>query len=418
MPPCGLRPLSSFFVNNDPGCPACSRREPRGGRKTRFKYPPDSAFRIMTQRVLVTGGAGFIGSHLVDELVAQGHDVHVIDNLEPQVHKVPPTYLNPKAKYTHKDILEDGVLSTALQDAEVVFHLAAMVGVGQSMYQVTRYAQANVMGTAKLLQVLADGKHWVKKVVVASSMSIYGEGAYECPTHGRVAPPLRTNAQLGKKDWEVHCPECGAATKAVPTPETKPLSANSVYAVTKRDQEELCLAIGRAYGIPTVALRFFNAYGPRQSLDNPYTGVCAIFQARIKNGQPPIVFEDGKQTRDFVSVRDIAHGCVLAMEKRGADYEAVNLGSGKPTSILEVAQVLSRLYDSTVPPSVEHKFRAGDVRHCYADGAKAKKLLGFEAKTSFEDGMRDLVAWGKTVEATDGFREAYDELRKKGLVEE
>lgn len=372
----------------------------------------------MTNRILVTGGAGFIGSHLVDELVADGHDVHVIDNLEPQVHKAPPTYLNPKATYTHKDILEDGVLTTALQDAEVVFHLAAMVGVGQSMYQVTRYAQANVMGTAKLLQVLADGKHWVKKVIVASSMSIYGEGAYECPAHGRVAPSLRTTAQLGKKDWEIHCPECDAVTKPMPTPETKPLSANSVYAVTKRDQEELCLAVGRAYGIPTVALRFFNAYGPRQSLDNPYTGVCAIFQSRIKNHQPPIVFEDGKQTRDFVSVRDIAHGCVLAMEKSGADYEAVNLGSGKPTSILEVAQVLSRLYASTIVPSVEYKFRAGDVRHCYADGTKARKLLGFEAKVSFEDGMRDLVAWGKTVEATDGFREAYDELRAKGLVEE
>jgi dTDP-L-rhamnose 4-epimerase len=371
----------------------------------------------VTKKILVTGGAGFIGSHLVDELVKRGHDVQVVDNLEPQVHKHKPDYLNPKAKYHTKDILEAGVLPALLRDAEVVFHLAAMVGVGQSMYQVTRYVDANVGGTARLLQVLADGKHSVKKLVVASSMSIYGEGAYECPTHGSVAPPLRPPEQYTKKDWEIHCPTCGKITRPVPTPETKPLNTNSVYAVTKRDQEELCLAVGRAYTLPTVALRFFNAYGPRQSLDNPYTGVCAIFQSRIKNNQPPVVFEDGKQTRDFVSVHDIVQGCVRAMETNGADYEPVNLGSGKPITILDVANVLLRLYRSPLAPRVENKFRAGDVRHCSADLTKARKLLGFEPKVPFEDGMQELVAWGQGVQATDHFKEAYEELRSKGLVE-
>jgi len=373
---------------------------------------------MTTKHILVTGGAGFIGSHLVDALVAQGHHVEVVDNLEPQVHKKKPDYLNAKATYHFADVRKDGVLEPLLRDAEVVVHLAAMVGVGQSMYQVTRYVDANVGGTAKLLQLLADGHHGVKKLLVASSMSIYGEGAYRCKDHGLVAPNLRDETALAKKDWQVHCPSCGAPLDPVPTPETKPLQTNSVYAVTKRDQEELCLSVGRAYKIPTVALRFFNVYGPRQSLDNPYTGVAAIFQSRIKNGQPPVVFEDGHQSRDFVSVHDIARACGLAMETARADYEAVNVGSGRGLSILEVAHVLLNLYGSRLAPEVAHRFRAGDVRHCFADIDKARRLLGYEPQVAFEDGMKELVAWGQGVSASDGFARAYEELRSKGLVEE
>lgn len=371
----------------------------------------------MTKNVLVTGGAGFIGSHLVDELVRRGHAVKVIDNLEPQVHRTKPDYLNSGAQYHFRDIREDGAVSKLLEDAEVVFHFASVVGVGQSMYQITRYVDANVGGTAKLLQALVDVDHGVKKFLVASSMSIYGEGAYECANCGPVAPPLRSKEQLARKEWEVRCPSCRAIVRPVPTPETKPLSTNSVYAVTKRDQEELCLAIGRAYGLPTVALRFFNVYGPRQSLDNPYTGVCAIFQSRIKNKQPPVTFEDGRQTRDFVSAHDVVSACVLAMEKGGADCEAVNVGSGRPTSVLEVAEVLSRLYAGKLRPAVEHKVRSGDVRHCVADIAKARKLLGYEPRVRFEEGMRKLVEWGRTASATDRFEEALLELKSKGLVE-
>ncbi len=371
---------------------------------------------MATQRILVTGGAGFIGSHLVDDLVARGHAVEVVDNLEPQVHKQKPDYLNPKATYHVEDLRTEGVLEPLIREADVVVHLAAMVGVGQSMYQVTRYVDVNVGGTAKLLQILADGKHGVQKLLVASSMSIYGEGAYRCLAHGVVAPDLRPEAQFAKKDWELHCPTCGEALTPIPTPESKPLATNSVYAVTKRDQEELCLSVGRAYGLPTVALRFFNVYGPRQSLDNPYTGVAAIFQSRIKNGQPPVVFEDGRQTRDFVSVHDIARACALAIETKGADYRAVNVGTGQATSILDVADVLITLYRGKVRPAVENKFRAGDVRHCFADISAARRLLGYEPTVAFEAGMKELVSWGQTASAQDGFETAYEELRKKGLV--
>jgi dTDP-L-rhamnose 4-epimerase len=372
----------------------------------------------VTSRVLVTGGAGFIGSYLVDELVARGDDVVVLDKLEPQVHKHKPDYLNPKARYHTKDVRDENILKELVPDADVVIHLAAMVGVGQSMYQVTRYVDANVGGTAQLLQSLVDVNHSVKRFIVASSMSIYGEGAYQCPACGPVSPSLRSEKQLAKKEWEVLCPNCGKISNPVPTPETKPLQANSVYAVTKRDQEDLCHALGRAYGVPTVALRFFNVYGPRQSLDNPYTGVAAIFQSRIKNGQPPVIFEDGGQTRDFVSVHDIVQSLVLAMEKHAAEHASVNVGSGKPVSILQVAEVLLKLHRGRARPSVNHKYRAGDVRHCIADITMAKQLLGYTPKVPFEEGMRELVDWGRMSEATDGFERAYAELRSKGLVEE
>jgi dTDP-L-rhamnose 4-epimerase len=371
----------------------------------------------VSDRVLVTGGAGFIGSHLVDELVRRGDQVEVIDNLDPQVHKRKPEYLNPTARYHFADLRGDGAIEHLLRNVDVVFHLAARVGVGQSMYEVERYVDVNTGGTARLLQALVADRHDVRKLIVASSMSIYGEGAYECPSCGPVSPPLRGREQLSHKRWEIACPKCSTVMDPRPTPETKHLDPNSVYAVTKRDQEELCLTVGRAVGLPTIALRFFNVYGPRQSLDNPYTGVAAIFQSRIKNKEPPVVFEDGKQSRDFVSVHDIVQACVLAMEKSSADYEPVNVGSGKPITILEVADVLLRLFQSKLTRTVEDKFRAGDVRHCFADLRKARKLLGYEPKVSFEEGMRELVAWGRSVSAMDGFQTAYEELRSRRLVE-
>jgi len=367
--------------------------------------------------ILVTGGCGFIGSHLVDALVAQGHTVRVLDNLEPQVHgSSRPTYLQAQAEYLQGDVRDRALVRRALQGIDVIFHQAAVVGVGQSMYQIEKYVSANILGTALLLDVIVNDRVPLKRLIVASSMSIYGEGQYACPACGPVAPSLRTKAQLQKHEWEMHCPQCGKAARAQPTPETKPLIPTSVYAVSKRDQEELCLTVGRSYQIPTVALRYFNVYGPRQALSNPYTGVCAIFSARIKNRHRPLIFEDGGQTRDFVDVRDIVRANLLVMTHPQAADEAFNVGTGRPTSILEIARTLSRLYREPVEPDIGHKFRAGDIRHCYADISKLR-ALGFAPSISLEDGLRDLVAWGREVDAKDRVEEAASELEARGLTQ-
>jgi dTDP-L-rhamnose 4-epimerase len=252
-------------------------------------------------KLLITGGAGFIGSHLVDALIDRGHEVAIYDNFEPQVHKTEPEYLNKNAELIRADVRDKETLKNAIMDTEIIFYQAAMVGVGQSMYQVEKYVDVNTFATAKLLDILANEEHSVKKLIVASSMSIYGEGAYQCGDCGIVYPALRSE----ERRWEMTCPNCGKEVVPMPTGESKPLQPTSIYAVTKKDQEEMCLAIGRSYGIPTVALRYFNVYGPRQSLNNPYTGVCAIFSSRIKNKNPPLIFEEGLQSRDFISVHDI-----------------------------------------------------------------------------------------------------------------
>src|SRR5216683_7748907 len=282
--------------------------------------------------VLVTGGAGFIGSHLVDALVERGHKVRVLDKLVGQVHgSSPPRYLHPEVAFVRGDVCDASLLREVLEGIDVVYHEAAEVGVGQSMYEMRRYVEANDMGTATLLEAIA-GQGKLRKLVVASSMSIYGEGAYACPKCGIVHPLLRPTSQLQARRWEVECPRCAAPISPAPTPEDKPLFPTSVYAITKQDQEQLCLVVGRAYGIPTVALRYFNVYGARQALSNPYTGVCAIFSARLLNDQPPLLFEDGKQTRDFVHVSDIVQANLLALETDHADFQAVNIGTGVATS--------------------------------------------------------------------------------------
>lgn len=366
-------------------------------------------------RCLVTGGAGFIGSHIVDALVGE-HEVMIYDNFEPQVHKREPDYLNTDAALIRADIRDNETLKSAVMDADIIFHQAAMVGVGQSMYQIERYVDVNTLGTAKLLDILANEEHDVKKLIVASSMSIYGEGAYECEDCGVTYPSLRSEEQMKSRQWEMVCPECGRIVTPVPTDEDKPLQPTSIYAVSKKDQEEMSLTVGRAYGIPTVALRYFNTYGPRQALSNPYTGVCAIFSSRIKNNNPPIVFEDGLQTRDFTSVHDIAAANLLVMENSHADYEVYNVGTGMPVSILKIAETLAGLYGKDLKPEVVNRFRQGDIRHCYADISKICGI-GFEPAVSFEDGMRGLVAWGETQDAEDRSDVAYEELKEKGLVE-
>lgn len=368
-------------------------------------------------RILVTGGAGFIGSHLVDALVEQGHDVVIYDNLEPQVHRREqiPDYLNTRAEFVKSDIRDKNELKEVVMDVDIVFHQAAVVGIGQSMYQIEKYMDVNTFGTAKLLDILVNKEHSVKKLVVASSMSIYGEGKYVCEGCGVVYPKLRPNEQLKAEEWEMKCPNCGKEVKAVPTDEDKPLHPTSIYAISKRDQEEMSLVAGRAYGIPTVALRYFNVYGPRQSLSNPYTGVCAIFSSRIKNNSSPVIFEDGWQSRDFISVYDIVQANILVMNKNSADYEVFNVGTGKPTSISEVAKVLIGLYGKNLRPEIVNKYRSGDIRHCYADVSKMSKI-GFKPEIELAQGMKELVKWGEKAEAKDKFEQAQEELKKRGLV--
>ncbi|MEK6977548.1 MAG: NAD-dependent epimerase/dehydratase family protein [Candidatus Hydrothermarchaeota archaeon] len=373
----------------------------------------------MRKKVLVTGGAGFVGSHLVDALVRDGEEVVVLDNLEYQVHEGRlPGYLNPGARYVFADVTDGEALERALEGCEVVFHEAAAVGVGQSMYQVEKYMRVNAIGTAKLLDLLVNREHEVEKLVVASSMSIYGEGKYECADCGVVYPRLRPREQLAARDWEVRCPTCGLALKPLPTDEGKPLFPTSIYAMSKRDQEEMSLAIGKAYGIPTVALRYFNIYGPRQALSNPYTGVCAIFSCRIRNDNPPVIFEDGLQSRDFVSVHDIVRANLLAMESSGADYKALNVGTGRPTSIREIAEVLIRLYGKRLEPEVSNKYREGDIRHCYAD-ITAISALGFAPQVAFEEGMQELAEWvglQPECQVADRFEKAQRELERRKLT--
>lgn len=366
--------------------------------------------------ILVTGGAGFIGSHLVDRLAGK-HHVRVLDSMVEQVHHGrKPSFLNPEAEYVFGDIREEKNHEKIMKDIDVLFHLAAEVGVGQSMYEIRKYMEANTMGTAKLMDFLANGKHSVRKVVVASSMSIYGEGSYECESCGIVYPKLRKDSQLKAGEWEMKCPSCGRTVKPVPTGEDKPLYPTSVYAISKRDQEELCLTVGRAYGIPTTALRFFNVYGPRQSLSNPYTGVAAIFSSRIKNGRPPLIFEDGLQSRDFINVGDIVSACMLSIESSKANYESFNVGTGKPTTILDIADTLARLYGKSLEPKVVKKFRSGDIRHCYSDIGKIRKI-GFEPKIDLKSGLEELAQWGEKEEAKDMTDKAQKELVEKGLVE-
>ena len=364
----------------------------------------------MPEQILVTGGAGFIGLHLVDGLLRAGHGVRVLDSLVEQVRgdSQRPEYLARDAELIAGDVRNAEVVRGALEDTDSVVHLAARVGVGQSMYEPAEYAAANTAGTGALLEALLD--HPVRKLVVASSMSIYGEGAYE-----PAAATERTREQLERGEWEPRGPN-GERLEPVATPETKQPALASVYALTKYDQERMCLLYGAAYDVPAVALRFFNVYGPRQALSNPYTGVLAIFAARLLNDHAPVVYEDGGQRRDFVHVADVARACRLALEQDGADGQAVNVGSGQGTSVLEIAETLARLLGKQIEPELPGKFRAGDIRHCFADVTRARGVLGFEAEVPFEQGLAELAEWLEGQAATDRFDEAAAELDRRGLT--
>lgn len=344
----------------------------------------------MSKNILVTGGAGFVGSHLVNKLVKMGHKVVIFDNLDPQVHcnetkNLTKNYADRGVRFIRGDIRDYDALSKAIEGQEWIFHLAAAVGVGQAQYEIKHYVDVNIGGTANLLDILVKKRDRVQKLMVASSMSIYGEG------------PRRDGSPI-------------------PVPESASPATDSIYGLTKKVQEDMCLNFGKTYNLPTVALRYFNIYGPGQSLSNPYTGVIAIFLSRLKNDKPPVIYEDGLQTRDFISVHDIVDATILAMERKDANYQVFNVGSGRPQTVLKIAETLAKLLGKDIRPEITHRHRKGDIRHCYADIEKIKSTLAWKPRIGLEQGLREVAEWSDSQRAEDKYSIAEKELAEKGLI--
>jgi len=372
--------------------------------------------------ILVTGGAGFIGTHLSEMLVEKRHEVTVVDCLDPQVHGPDAQHakdLPSSVRFIKGDVRDHGIISDLVSKADIVVHLAAVTGIGQSMYDFRRYLDVNVVGTATVLDAILRKSARLKRLVVASSMTVYGEGTYRCLQCGPQFPDLRDEGDIKMGFWEVMCPVCSKDMEPMPTRENRPLHPTSPYALSKRDTEELALQIGRAYDLPVVALRYFNVYGPRQALINPYTGVIAVFAARLLEGKPPIVIEDGAQSRDFIYVKDVARATSIALEAPGVVGRAINIGTGKPTSILQVARILikalGREEDMKCNPQMIKGSRKGDNRHCFADMALARQALGFEAEYNIERGIHEMIRWLQNAPRTDQFEKALRELSNRNL---
>ncbi len=373
--------------------------------------------------VLVTGGAGFIGSFVVDRLLAAGHAVRVLDSLDPQVHpEGPPPYLAPAAELLVGDVRDRAAVRRALAGVDAVVHAAAAVGVGQSLYKAEHYVDVNVRGTATLLEGLVEGLHdhtpRLRKLLVFTSMTGYGEGCYRRPSDGRLLRvAIRSEEDIARHGWQPVCPETGERLEPAPTPEDAALLARNVYALTKRWQEELTTSLGEVYGFPVVCLRLFNVYGPRQSLSNPYTGVLAIFLSRLLAGERPVVYEDGGQSRDFISVHDVADTALQVLTSDRADGRVLNLGAGEARGIADIGRTLARLAGrEDLQPRITGQFRHGDVRHCVADVTRARETLGFVPRVSWEEGLAELLAWCRSAARVDQFARAHGELERHGLV--
>ena len=366
------------------------------------------------KRALVTGGAGLIGSHIADLLVREGWKIRVLDNLEPQTHRRgKPAWINEKAEFIQGDLRDRETIATALDQIDIIFHQAAY---GGYMPEIAKYVHVNSLGTAQMLEVIREKKLSVQKIIVASSQAVYSEGAGICPKHGLIFPPVRPVEQLRRGDWQVHCPICGAITKSAPTPENAPVGGETVYGLTKVDQEKLVLLWGKQIGIPTVALRYACTYGPRQSIFNPYTGVIAIFCTRLLNNLPPVLYEDGEQTRDFSFVEDIARANLLAAETDKLDGLAVNVGSGHGTPIREVAEQLCAALKIDIAPEIKGEFRPGEMRHLTSD-TKRIRAAGYEPRVDLAEGIARYLDWVRAQsDVRDYFSEAAEILRSKGIV--
>jgi dTDP-L-rhamnose 4-epimerase len=365
-------------------------------------------------RVLVTGGAGFIGSFVADALIEDGFSVRILDNLEEQIHGNKKPYINEKAEFMRGDVRLKDDWKKALKDVDMIAHLAAMVGVGQSMYQPVRYFTTNIIGTSNMYEVLDEIKMKPQAIFMASSMIAYGEGLYECKTHGKVYPLPRPKEQLEKKEWELKCPICGEVTKPLPTPEEKPPQNLSIYALAKYAQERIAMMNANVSNIPTIAFRPFNVFGARQSLTNYYGAVNSNFLVRIKNNNAPIVFEDGLQSRDFIYVTDVADAVVAALKSKKTGV--YNIGSGKPTAIKRIADILIELMGKKMEASVTGEFRPMDLRHCYSDNTKIKRDLNFRPKVSVEEGLGKFVDYYENTNIEDKTDKVIKELKDHGLL--
>ena len=374
-------------------------------------------------KILITGGSGFIGSNLALKLLEKGYQVRVLDNLSPQIHgnhpeKTSPLYqsIMDKVEFIKGDITNENDLIKSIQGQHSIIHLAAETGTGQSMYEIKKYCDVNIGGTALLLDILANKKHKIKKILVASSRAIYGEGKYKCKVHGIVYPESRLEINMQRRDFECKCPICGKQVILMPTSEDSKIHPTSVYGITKQNQEQLVLTLGKSMGIQAVAFRYQNVYGPGQSLSNPYTGILSIFSTLIKNGKNINVFEDGHESRDFVYINDVVDATILGLESEESNQHAFNVGADKPIDVLTVANMLKVKYNSSIDIEVNGNYRLGDIRHNYADISKIKQKLGFTTKFSFEAGIDLFTEWvNKVPPFIDKYDKSIDELRIKGL---